>query len=30
MSEKEKLEEKLFTKSTAGFGDAEPPLFFVG
>jgi hypothetical protein len=30
LAEKEKLETALFTKSTAGFGDAEPPLFFVG
>ena len=29
LSEKEKLEEKLFT-STPGFGDAAPPSFFVG
>jgi len=30
LAEKEKLEEKLFNKATSGFGDAEPPLFFVG
>jgi len=30
LAEKEKLEDKLFNKSTSGFGDAEPPLFFVG
>lgn len=30
LAEKDKLETQLFTKSTAGFGDAEPPLFFVG
>lgn len=30
LNEKEKLEAKLTDKSTAGFGDSEPPLFFVG
>jgi len=30
LQEKEKLEAKLTDKQTAGFGDAEPPLFFVG
>ena len=28
--EKKELEERLFTGATAGFGDSEPPMFFVG
>ena len=28
--EKKELEERLFTGSSAGFGDAQPPMFFVG
>lgn len=30
LQEKEKLEAKLMDKSTAGFGDSEPAMFFVG
>ena len=30
LSEKEKLEERLFTGASPGFGDACPPAFFVG
>jgi len=28
--EKKELEERLFTGASAGFGDASPPMFFVG
>jgi hypothetical protein len=27
---KAELEEKLFTGASPGFGDADPPMFFVG
>tara|TARA_R110000868_G_scaffold411565_1_gene705371 strand:+ start:53 stop:1126 length:1074 start_codon:yes stop_codon:yes gene_type:complete len=30
LSEKEKLEERLYTGATPGLGDAAPPMFFVG
>lgn len=30
LEEKKSLEEKLFTGAAPGFGDADPPLFFVG
>lgn len=30
LKEKDTLEEKLFSGASAGFGDAEPPLFFLG
>ncbi len=30
LKEKDALEEKLFSGASAGFGDSEPPLFFVG
>lgn len=30
LAEKEKLEEKLMTGASSAFGDADPPMFFVG
>jgi hypothetical protein len=30
LAEKEKLEDKLLNGASPGFGDAEPPMFFVG
>jgi hypothetical protein len=30
LTEKDKLEQQLFTGASPGFGDAMPPLFFVG
>lgn len=30
LDEKQKLEDKLFTGATPGFGDAAPPVFFIG
>lgn len=30
LDEKKTLEERLYTGATPGFGDAEPPMFFVG
>ena len=30
MSEKTELENKLYTGATPGFGDAAPPMFFIG
>ncbi len=30
LREKEALEKELYTGSTPGFGDSEPPMFFVG
>ena len=30
LTEKKELEERLFTGATAGFGDSDPPMFFVG
>lgn len=30
LEEKRALEEKLFTGASPGFGDADPPMFFVG
>jgi len=30
LAEKEKLEEKLLTGASPGFGDSDPPMFFVG
>ena len=30
LEEKKELEERLFTGASAGFGDAAPPMFFVG
>jgi hypothetical protein len=30
LTEKEKLEERLLSGATAGFGDSDPPMFFVG
>ncbi len=30
LKEKDALEEKLFSGASAGFGDSEPPLFFMG
>lgn len=30
LEEKKQLEEMLFTGASPGFGDAEPPMFFVG
>ncbi len=30
LEEKRMLEEKLFTGASPGFGDADPPMFFVG
>ena len=30
LDEKKILEDRLFEGSSAGFGDSEPPMFFVG
>jgi hypothetical protein len=30
LTEKKELEERLLNGATAGFGDSDPPMFFVG